>query len=86
MKRIAILGSTGSIGTQALDICARHPEEYRVVALTARSSREKLFEQVRRFRPETAGLVEGISASEIPEDLKFCCWMSGICRRTDASR
>lgn len=77
MKRIAILGSTGSIGTQALDICARHPEEYRVVALTARSSREKLFEQVRRFRPETAGLVEGISASEIPEDLKFCRWMSG---------
>ena len=77
MKRIAILGSTGSIGTQALDICARHPEEYRVVALTARSSREKLFEQVRRFRPETAGLLEGISASEIPEDLKFCRWMSG---------
>ena len=77
MKKIAILGSTGSIGTQALDICARHPEEYRVTALTARSSREKLFEQVRRFRPEMAGLVEGIREEEIPEDLRFCRFLSG---------
>ena len=58
MTRIAILGSTGSIGTQALDICRRHPERFRVAALTARSSREKLFEQVREFRPEMAGLAE----------------------------
>ena len=74
MKKIAILGSTGSIGTQALDICRRHPERYRVTALTARGSREKLFEQVREFRPDMAGLTEGISPAEIPEDLKFCCW------------
>ena len=77
MKKIAILGSTGSIGTQALDICARHPEEYRVTALTAKSSREKLFEQVRRFRPETAGLLDGISPEDVPEDLRFCRWLSG---------
>ncbi len=77
MKRIAILGSTGSIGTQALDLCRRHPERYRVAALTARGSREKLFAQVREFRPEMAGLTEGIDPAEIPEDLKFCQWMSG---------
>ena len=77
MKKIAILGSTGSIGTQALDLCARHPESYRVVALTAKSSREKLFEQVRRFRPEMAGLLDGITPGEIPEDLRFCRWLSG---------
>ena len=77
MKKIAILGSTGSIGTQALDVCARHPEEYRVTALTAYGSKEKLFEQVRRFRPEMAGLAGGISREEIPEDLKDCRWMSG---------
>ncbi|MBR2663442.1 MAG: 1-deoxy-D-xylulose-5-phosphate reductoisomerase, partial [Clostridia bacterium] len=77
MKKIAILGSTGSIGTQALDICARHPESYRVTALTAKSSREKLFEQVRQFRPVMAGLLDGISPEEIPEDLRFCRWMSG---------
>ena len=77
MKKISILGSTGSIGTQALDICARHPEEYRVTALTAKSSREKLFDQVRRFRPEMAGLLDGIRPEEIPEDLRFCRWLSG---------
>ena len=77
MKKIAILGATGSIGTQALDICARHPERYKVAALTARNSREKLFEQVRTFRPEMAGLTEGIKPEEIPEDLRFCHWMSG---------
>ena len=77
MKKIAILGSTGSIGTQALDLCRRHPDRYRVTALTARGSREKLFAQVREFRPEMAGLTEGISPADIPEDLKFCRWMSG---------
>ena len=77
MKKIAILGSTGSIGTQALDICRRHPDLYRVTALTARGSREKLFAQVREFRPEMAGLTEGVDPAEIPEDLKFCRFMSG---------
>lgn len=77
MQTIAILGSTGSIGTQALELVRLHPEEFRVVALTARSSREKLFEQVREFRPEVAGLTEPISMSEIPEDVRFCRWAMG---------
>ena len=77
MQTIAILGSTGSIGTQALELVRLHPEEFRVVALTARSSREKLFEQVREFRPEVAGLTEPISMSEIPEDVPFCRWVMG---------
>ena len=91
MQTIAILGSTGSIGTQALELVRLHPEEFRVVALTARSSREKLFEQVREFRPEVAGLTEPIPMSEIPEDVRFCRWVMGKealrvaaakCRRT----
>ena len=77
MKKIAILGSTGSIGTQALDLCRRHPDRFRVTALTARGSREKLFAQVREFRPEIAGLTEGITEAEIPEDLRFCRFLSG---------
>lgn len=77
MQTIAILGSTGSIGTQALELVRLHPEEFRVVALTARSSREKLFEQVREFRPEVAGLTETIPMSEIPEDVRFCRWVMG---------
>lgn len=77
MQTIAILGSTGSIGTQALELVRLHPEEFRVVALTARSSREKLFEQVREFRPEVAGLTDPIPMSEIPEDVRFCRWVMG---------
>ena len=77
MRSIAILGSTGSIGTQALDICRRHPDRYKVTALTARGSKEKLFEQVREFRPEIAGLTEGFDPAEIPADLKFCRFLAG---------
>jgi len=77
MRTITILGSTGSIGTQALDICRRHPDLYRVTALTARGSKEKLFEQVREFRPEMAGLTEGFDPAEIPSDLQFCRFLSG---------
>ncbi|MBQ6399530.1 MAG: 1-deoxy-D-xylulose-5-phosphate reductoisomerase [Clostridia bacterium] len=77
MKTISILGSTGSIGKQALEICRLHPDRYRVTALTARASRETLFEQVREFRPEMAGLTEGFEASEIPADLSFCRFVGG---------
>ena len=77
MKTISILGSTGSIGRQALDLCRRHPDRYRVTALTARASKELLFEQVREFRPQMAGLTEGIRASEIPADLSFCRFVGG---------
>ena len=76
-KSIAILGSTGSIGTQALDLCRRHPDRFRVTALTARGNREKLFEQVREFRPRLAVLTEGIPLSEVPADLRFCQWLDG---------
>ena len=77
IKTISILGSTGSIGKQALDLCRRHPDRYRVTALTARASKELLFEQVREFRPEIAGLTEGIRREEIPADLHFCRFLSG---------
>ena len=51
MKSIVILGSTGSIGTNTLDIVERFPEEFRVVGLTAGNNDEMLAEQIRRFHP-----------------------------------
>ncbi len=51
MKRIAILGSTGSIGTQALDVIARHPERFEVVGLAAGRNVELLAQQVAKFGP-----------------------------------
>ncbi len=77
LRRLAVLGSTGSIGTQALEVAALHRDRFEVVALTAYRSREKLFEQVRAFRPKLAGLVEPIALSDIPEDLRFCEWVFG---------
>ena len=75
MKRIALLGSTGSIGTQALDVISRHPERFCVTALAAHSSSEKLFEQVRRFRPAIAALT--VEPESIPEDLRGVQWFFG---------
>lgn len=57
-RRIAILGSTGSIGTQALEVARRHPDKLRVVMLTANRNHALLAEQVREFEPETALLAD----------------------------
>ena len=48
-RRLAILGSTGSIGTQACEVAMLHQDRFEVVALTAYSSREKLFEHLKSF-------------------------------------
>ena len=77
MQTISILGSTGSIGTQALQLVALHPERFRVAAMTGHRNRALFFEQVRRFRPEMAGLTDPIPMEEIPEDLRFCRWVMG---------
>ena len=74
-RTIAILGATGSIGTQALDIARRYPDHFYPVCLTAHTSAEKLFQLVREFRPRVAALE--IEPREIPEDVKFCQWIFG---------
>lgn len=51
-KRIALLGSTGSIGRQTLDVVRRFPEQFRVVAMAARSNVDLLAQQVQEFQPE----------------------------------
>jgi 1-deoxy-D-xylulose-5-phosphate reductoisomerase len=62
-RDLAILGSTGSIGTQALDIVRANPERFRVVALTAGGSNRALFDQqVAEFAPEFSGLGDDASA------------------------
>lgn len=78
MRSINILGSTGSIGTQALAIARLHPELFTIHALTAHRQADALFAQVREFRPQMAGLT-GLAEKdvEIPEDLRFCEWKFG---------
>lgn len=74
-RTIAILGATGSIGTQALDIVRRAPGRFSAVCLTAHSSAEKLFDLVRAFRPRVAALEA--EPESIPEDVRFCEWFFG---------
>lgn len=59
VRRLVILGSTGSIGTQALDVVRKHRDRFEVVALVARANAELLAEQVEEFAPSLAVLTEG---------------------------
>ena len=69
MKRVAVLGSTGSIGTTALQVLRRHTDRFEVVALTAFANAELLEQQIAEFRPSFAGLVD---AKESPKS-RFKC-------------
>ena len=77
MSTLSILGSTGSIGTQALELVRLHPDRFQVKALTAHRNAELLFRQVREFRPELAGLTVPIPREDIPADLDFCRFVMG---------
>ena len=74
-RKIAILGATGSIGSQALDLVRRYPQRFEAVCLTAHSSDQKLFELVRAFRPRVAALE--VEPRSIPQDVRFCQWVFG---------
>ncbi|NMG05754.1 1-deoxy-D-xylulose-5-phosphate reductoisomerase [Brasilonema sp. UFV-L1] len=56
MKAITLLGSTGSIGTQTLDIVAHNPNQFRIVGLAARNNVELLASQIRQFRPSIVAI------------------------------
>ena len=83
MKKIAILGSTGSIGTQTLDVVRAHSDELEVVALAAGSNKERLKEQIREFHPELVSLSDERKAQELKEELageavEVVCGMDGL--------
>ncbi len=65
MKGVTILGSTGSIGVSTLDVLSRHPEDFRIVALTGNSNVDAMWEQCRRFRPAYAVMADAGTAREL---------------------
>jgi 1-deoxy-D-xylulose-5-phosphate reductoisomerase len=67
MKRIAVLGSTGSIGTQTLEVVAQHPDRLRIVGLAAHSNADKLAEQARRFSVSKTALFSTGGAESLSE-------------------
>jgi len=70
MEFITILGATGSIGTSTLDVIARHPNKFKVFALTAHTSVKRLFEQCVNFKPKFAVLANETLAHELSLMLK----------------
>ncbi|MXZ51685.1 MAG: 1-deoxy-D-xylulose-5-phosphate reductoisomerase [Acidimicrobiaceae bacterium] len=69
MSTVAILGSTGSIGTQTLDIVQARPDRYRVAALGAARSVDLLAEQAHRFRPDIVAIADASRAADLAERL-----------------
>ncbi len=69
MTSLAVLGSTGSIGTQALDIVRDNPEMFKVAALGASSSAEILVQQAEEFRPDVVALADQSRATELSRSL-----------------
>ena len=69
-QRVAVLGSTGSIGTNTLDVLARHPDRFEVIALTAATQVDLMLAQCERFRPRVAAMASEPHAQELAQKIK----------------
>ena len=69
MKRLGILGSTGSIGVSTLEIVAAHPDQYRIVSLSAGNNLQRLKEQIRRFKPQLVSVLCPEAAARLRHEL-----------------
>ena len=81
MRRLSILGSTGSIGKNTLEVISRHPDKFRVTALSARSNIKLLEEQVRTFRPEIVAVYDEDAADTMKNKglpVKILAGMDGL--------
>jgi len=66
---VCVLGSTGTIGVNTLDVIKRHPEKYKVIALTAYQSDEKLYQQCLEFKPKYAALLDADAAERLQKKI-----------------
>ncbi len=80
--KIAILGSTGSIGTSTLEVIEKYPEKYQVVGLTAGNNADLLEQQIRKFKPGVVSLSEdsGTALSKICSQTEVLFGIEGACR------
>src|SRR5690606_17552146 len=69
-QRVVVLGATGSIGVSALDVIARHPERYEVLALSAASRVDELFAQCARFAPRYAVMTDAAATRQLADKIK----------------
>ena len=83
-KKLAILGSTGSIGTQTLEVVAEHKDLYEVRVLTANHNVEKLIDQARAFNPDAVVIADESKYTKLQEgladtEIKVFCGSSALC-------
>lgn len=83
-RRVAILGSTGSIGTQAIEVCIRHSDKLQVELLTANTSSSLLIEQAERLKPNAVVIADESKYNEVnealaPLDIKVFSGIDSIC-------
>jgi 1-deoxy-D-xylulose-5-phosphate reductoisomerase len=69
MKKLSILGSTGSIGVNTLEIVSRHPDKFRVTALAGGANLSRMEEQILRYQPDLASVKEGETARRLRQSL-----------------
>ncbi|MCH8329488.1 MAG: 1-deoxy-D-xylulose-5-phosphate reductoisomerase, partial [Nanoarchaeota archaeon] len=77
MKTLSILGSTGSIGTQTLDIVKNNPDEFKVIGLTTNKNIELLKKQINEFKPEAVAVMDNEKADLLKKDVDINVY-SGI--------
>lgn len=70
IQQVTILGATGTIGAQTLDVISQHPEKFNVFALTANSNVDALFEQSRQFKPKYAVVLNESAADHLHKRLQ----------------
>ena len=81
MRKISILGSTGSIGTQALDVVAAHPDRFSVKALACGRNTTLLSEQIKRFQPELVSVERPSDAQALAKEhpgVEVLCGEEGL--------
>ena len=89
-QQICILGSTGSIGTQALDVIAQHPDRFEVYCLTANNRVEQLAEQARQFNPAAVVIANDAHYARLKElladrpDIKVYAGAEALCQIVEA--
>ena len=70
VKKISLLGSTGSIGTQTLDIAEENPDKFEIVALSAGKNLDVLAEQIKKFKPKMVSISDGADLEKLREMIK----------------
>src|SRR5262245_14339182 len=85
MVRVAIAGSSGSIGTQTIDVVRAEPDRYEVVALGVGSNVDVVIAQARELRPKLVAVADGSRRAEVAEALPFAEVVADLADLADAA-